>query len=255
MASYNFLCADAGASSDESFCGTEDAQQASLPPSCPAALAGSKKPALQPAPTTPEAALQLEPPSPMSAVGSPALGAVDAPVDLVDLVDLELPVMAAQTPKLKAAVQQQPTPKTGAKAGTKSATAVRRPFWGKSAASGASCPQSSVPSSSASGKSIAQAGGSDKKLRAARGSVGTFAGRRPPKGKAQLELFLMMKKEYEADVATRRAGGAPLPKKGSMAQEAYWAHLMKHMKQQAEGSQQEKFQAAVAAWRRGERAA
>ena len=188
----------------------------------------------------------------MSAVASPAPGAVDAPVDLVDL---KLPVMEAQTPRLKAAVQQQPTPKTGAKASTKSATVVRRRYRGKYPAPSATCPQSTVPPSSGSGSAIVAARGPDKKPRAPRGSAGTFAGRRPPTGKAPLELFLMMKKEYQADVATRGAGGPPGPKKGSIAQEAYWRHMMKHMKQHAEGSRQEKFRDAVAAWRRGERAA
>ena len=41
----------------------------------------------------------------------------------------------------------------------------------------------------------------------------------------------------------------------NMKQEVYWAHTMQHMRQQTEGTQKEKFEAALTAWRSGARLA
>ena len=62
-----------------------------------------------------------------------------------------------------------------------------------------------------------------------------------------------METAFKQDVAARRAAGTAMGK--NMKQEVYWANIMQHMRQQTEGSQKEKFEAALTAWRSGERLA
>ena len=187
MASFNYMQADAAVSSDESVCFAEDAQPAhpaAQPPDGPAAAVPDSV-VVDPAPVTPE----VKGPSSMSAVGPLA-------VPGSDVVDLELPVKAAPTPKTGSKTSMA-TPKT-----MKGGPGGRKPLRCKSASKAK--PQAPKPAASR-GVAEGRGHGANKRPRAPRGTMGTFAGRRPPASQSKLELFLLMETAFKQDVAARRA--------------------------------------------------
>ena len=87
-----------------------------------------------------------------------------------------------------------------------------------------------------------------KKQRAARGSANTFAGRRPPKDSARLELFMAKKAAWEQaqkDRKEARTQGTVSPK-WSENQQKFWKHMSDTIKQQGGGK--DAFKAAVSQW-------
>ena len=84
-----------------------------------------------------------------------------------------------------------------------------------------------------------------KKLRAAKGTAGTFAGRRPPKNPAKLELFMAKKAAWEqTKEENQKTGRAPL--KHSENQQAFFKHMSKYLK--SNGGGKDGFRNARAAW-------
>ena len=84
-----------------------------------------------------------------------------------------------------------------------------------------------------------------KKLRAAKGTAGTFAGRRPPKNPAKLELFMAKKAAWEQTKAeNQKPGRGPL--KHSDIQQAFFKHMSKYLK--SNGGGKDGFRNARAAW-------
>ena len=87
-----------------------------------------------------------------------------------------------------------------------------------------------------------------KKQRAVRGSANTFAGRRPPKDPARLELFMAKKAAWEQaqkDRKEARTQGTVSPK-WSENQKKFWKHMSDTIKQQGGGK--DAFKAAVSQW-------
>lgn len=84
--------------------------------------------------------------------------------------------------------------------------------------------------------------GIDKVKRAARGSAGTFAGRRPPKNPTKLAFYNQLKQDYEKTMkeikSTPKNGKKTKP--ATMSQESFWQHMRSAMKKDA-GSPQERF--------------
>ena len=91
----------------------------------------------------------------------------------------------------------------------------------------------------------------DKKPRAPRGSVGTFAGHRPPKDPTKLEIFEEMKKEYYRSRAEAVAPDSQEVRKVSNLQKVYFSVMQKKMKELAsEGVlSADRMRMAAAAWR------
>ena len=76
-------------------------------------------------------------------------------------------------------------------------------------------------------------GDTEKPARRARGTAGTFAGRRPPKDAEKLTLFLAKKAAYEKEKADtkekqeKKSSGARSP---SMSQKDFWVHMSESLK-------------------------
>lgn len=84
-----------------------------------------------------------------------------------------------------------------------------------------------------------------KKLRAAKGTAGTFAGRRPPKNPAKLELFMAKKAAWaQTKAENQKPGRGPL--KHSENQQAFFKHMSKYLK--SNGGGKDGFRNARAAW-------
>ena len=86
--------------------------------------------------------------------------------------------------------------------------------------------------------------GADKLPRASRGSMQTFAGRRPPADPDKLEAYNRMRQDYEALQAEAKKSG----KKVSLNQSKYYDFMKQEMKRQG-GSSKDKFRAAAKAYR------
>ena len=87
-----------------------------------------------------------------------------------------------------------------------------------------------------------------KKKRAVRGSANTFAGRRPPRDPARLELFMAKKAAWEQAQKDRKEAktqGTVSPK-WSENQKKFWKHMSDTIKQQGGGK--DAFRAAVSQW-------
>ena len=87
-----------------------------------------------------------------------------------------------------------------------------------------------------------------KKQRAVRGSANTFAGRRPPRDPARLELFMAKKAAWEQAQKDRKEAktqGTVSPK-WSENQKKFWKHMSDTIKQQGGGK--DAFRAAVSQW-------
>ena len=110
------------------------------------------------------------------------------------------------------------------------------------------------PESQALGEDTPQKG---KKPRAKRGTVGTFAGYRPPKDPEKLELFQQMKAEYYTSLEASRPSGPqcrPSSKDGRHLtdnQKAYHSFMKSKMSELAKEGVEgpERMKAAAAAWR------
>ena len=86
--------------------------------------------------------------------------------------------------------------------------------------------------------------GADKQPRAARGSMQTFAGRRPPADADKLEAYNRMRQDYEALQGEAKQSG----KKISLNQSKYYDYMKQEMKKQG-GSSKDKFRAAAKGYR------
>ena len=86
--------------------------------------------------------------------------------------------------------------------------------------------------------------GADKQPRAARGSMQTFAGRRPPADPDKLEAYNRMRQDYEALQGEAKHSG----KKISLNQSKYYDYMKQEMKKQG-GSSKDKFRAAAKGYR------
>lgn len=87
--------------------------------------------------------------------------------------------------------------------------------------------------------------GVDKKARAARGTAGTFAGRRPPKDPVKLEQYQQMQQDYLKLRGEITKSGSKI----TVSQETYWAHMRQALEKQKVGNGQDRFRAAARAYR------
>lgn len=85
----------------------------------------------------------------------------------------------------------------------------------------------------------------DKKPRAARGSAGAFAGRRPPSDPVKLDCFEQMKADYKKVVMEISKSEKAI----SLSQEQYWTHMKKALGKVEDGSPQDRFTAAAKEYR------
>ena len=86
--------------------------------------------------------------------------------------------------------------------------------------------------------------GADKQQCAVRGSMQTFAGRRPPADPDRLEAYNRMRQDYEALQGEAKNSG----KKISLNQSKYYDYMKQEMKKQG-GSSKDKFRAAAKGYR------
>lgn len=86
--------------------------------------------------------------------------------------------------------------------------------------------------------------GQDKAPRATRGSMQTFAGRRPPADPDKLEAYNRIRQDYEALQAEAKNSG----KKISLNQSKYYDYMKQEMKRHG-GNSKDKFRAAAKGYR------
>ncbi|CAE7810686.1 unnamed protein product [Symbiodinium sp. CCMP2456] len=160
-------------------------------------------------------------------------------------------------PETAVAVEMSPGPKPGAssQSGSPSSKATVSPRQQKLAATAAvkvavrvktkSKPKVAADENNSAGR------GKDKQTRASRGTANTFAGNRPPKDPVLREQFMAIRDAYFQEVAKDTNGKR---KKGtSTNQDSFLKSMRGHLSadNRRDVSGQEKFRAALQAWKEG----